>query len=279
MHDDKDMETLRADIEQTRQRISGEVEAIGARLTPEHAREVAKERIVEAKDRAIENVKTSARSAVRVAGRTGGEIGHAIRDNPIPTALVGLGAGWLLFKAFQRAREVQQLELPLELGPTTEPLGYEESFEIEERGRLHSAKDRLSHAASSAKSRVRDATEHARERVSEKAHVARERATDLAHRGRERAEVAWGKTNDAYGRNPLAFGAVAIAAGFGLGMLIPSTEREKELLGERRERVLSRAREVASKAQNIAIDSAKEGMKAASGTAKEEMGEFRRELR
>jgi ElaB/YqjD/DUF883 family membrane-anchored ribosome-binding protein len=105
----------------------------------------------------------------------------------------------------------------------------------------------------------------------------RDRATDLAQRSKHGAEVAWRKSNDSYTQNPLLFGGIAIAAGFGLGMLIPSTMRERELLGERRERVLSRAKDYARQASEVAMESAKEGMRAATETAKEEV-ETRRTL-
>lgn len=250
MTDERDIDLIKGDIEVTRRRIAGEIEAIGERLTPEHAKEVAKEKIVEAKDRAIENVKSSARRIAGVASAAPGEIGHAIRENPIPTIMVCAGTGWLLYSAFSRMRQ-RQTELPWE------STGYSD---LEEPGRMARAKERISSAASAAKERVSSAADSARTRARDTALMTKERAAHYAHVGREKAHIARVKTEDAYGTNPLLFGAGALALGFGLAMMLPKTTREAELLGPRRDRVLERAKQAAVEAKDRAFDAAKQGM-------------------
>ncbi len=298
--EEKDIERLRGNIEDTRQRISGEIEAIGERLTPGHARDVAKERMVVAKDRAIARGRTSARNAVEIARNTPSEVPRAIRDNPIPAALVVGGTGWLAWKAISRAREHRQVgfsEAGLEMGPGYARVpAYEEGVYVEEgepsvgaRERVGSAASRTREKVSSTASRTREklgsaasrtreklgsAKSSARDRLSGSASSIKGRASDLAVKGRERASDARVRGQDAFSSNPFAFGALALFTGIGIGMLLPHTRREDRMLGSPRERVVERAKHMAAEAKDVAVHSAKEGVRAAKETAKEDRKEL-----
>jgi ElaB/YqjD/DUF883 family membrane-anchored ribosome-binding protein len=123
---DNDVDALREDIEVTRQRISGEIEAIGEKLTPAHAKDVARDkvadardrafgrvvdardravgRVVHARDRAMERVGTSARSAADAARHAGERMPTIVRENPIPAAMLAVGATWLTIDVINRLR-------------------------------------------------------------------------------------------------------------------------------------------------------------------------------
>jgi hypothetical protein len=58
--------------------------------------------------------------------------------------------------------------------------------------------------------------------------------------------------------NPLAAGAVAIAAGTAVGLLIPSTQIESEYIGETGERLVERVEDVARDALGKVQDAAKQ---------------------
>jgi hypothetical protein len=131
----EDIDLIKRDIESTRQRISSEIDAIEGKLTPAHAKDVVteavKEKIVETKDRIGERIEdtahvvreqaTRAANVVRdeathaahvvrdEASRVGGDIIHTVRANPVPLALIGIGAGWLAWETF---------------GPNRRPRGY-----------------------------------------------------------------------------------------------------------------------------------------------------------
>jgi vacuolar-type H+-ATPase subunit H len=142
----------------------------------------------------------------------------------------------------------------------------------------HTAKDTVAGAAQSARETVAGAASTARETVSEAAHAAREkvagavdtaretaregvnRLEERATRFRERAHVqvrdakiGFWQTLD---QEPLMMGAAAVAVGLVAGLLIPSTRREDEMLGERRDEMVSRAqergREVLEKGKQVA---------------------------
>ena len=77
--------------------------------------------------------------------------------------------------------------------------------------------------------------------IKDKAHGAKQALGDRAHRTGEGARHL---LED----NPMAAGAMAIAAGALLGALLPSTQKEDELLGETRDRLAERARQLAAQA-------------------------------
>lgn len=164
--------------------------------------------------------------------------------------------------------------------------------EYEEEGRLssamHSARDTVSGAAGTAKHAVSDAASTAKDAVTGAAHTAkeavagakervvdaagtaRERAGDLGYRTRQKARyqayqarVGFWETME---ERPLAVGAAALALGVVAGLLIPSTRKEDELLGETRDRLMERAREVGEEA----LEKGKHVATAAVETLKEE---------
>lgn len=132
-------------------------------------------------------------------------------------------------------------------------------------GAASTAKDAVVGAASTAK----DAVVGAKDRVVEGAGHARERAAELSWQARERARyrarqarVGFWETME---ERPLALGAAAIALGVVAGLMIPSTRKEDELMGETRDRLMERAKEVGEEAlekgkqvASVAVDTLKE---------------------
>jgi len=68
------------------------------------------------------------------------------------------------------------------------------------------------------------------------------RARDLGRRAQTQLKRAEGRAVDYSLENPLAIGAAAIAAGVGVGLLLPSTNPEDRLLGSRRDRLIGDVR-------------------------------------
>lgn len=145
-------------------------------------------------------------------------------------------------------------------------------------------RDQAEHAAE----RVRDTAEHAADSVREKAaHAAdtvRERASEVADRTSERVHEMqhrvehWAdqaqyrarrvehRIENTLHENPMAAGAMAMAIGFAAGLMIPETQREHELLGRTRDRLVDRAEEQVRRVNEKARDAARE---AASRAARE----------
>lgn len=150
------------------------------------------------------------------------------------------------------------------------------------RGRAAGARDRVGEAAHGARDRAEHLVEGARERAQSIAQSARdvagnvaegarelagtarervgaaaerastsldvartrvsEQASHLSHEARERVYRAQLRTRELADENPLALGAIAIATGVGVGLLLPATQPENRLMGETRDRLLGDAR-------------------------------------
>jgi ElaB/YqjD/DUF883 family membrane-anchored ribosome-binding protein len=127
------------------------------------------------------------------------------------------------------------------------------------------AKDAVTGAASTA----REAVSGARERVVDATSAARERASEFGSEARERARYQARKAQMGFWQgmeeSPLAIGAAALALGVVAGLLVPSTRQEDELMGETRDHLMDRAREVGEEAlekgkqvASVAVDTLKE---------------------
>lgn len=329
MSDDRheNIDEIRKDIEDTRQRISSDIEAIEGKLTPEHARHVVRERAMETRDRVADRIGGTAAVVKSNAVRVGTDFGASVRANPIPVALIGVGTGWLVWQTLRPARREIEMEVePLfdldvdveeveaaEVDYATGVMGPVPPGMVEDRGEARiarptngegarrakerareagdrarekarevkgrasqlagEARGRASDLASRSKERSRELADRSRERSRELASRSRERSRELADRSRERAMQARDATGEAFDANPIAFGALALLAGIGLGLAIPHTSREDRMLGAQREKVALRARRMADEARHVAVDSIREGARAARETAKQEAEE------
>ena len=79
-------------------------------------------------------------------------------------------------------------------------------------------------------------------------------------------------------QNPLGLGIAAIAAGFVVGTLLPSTNVEDEKLGEVSDQVGEKAREVGHEALERGKDVAREAVDNAKQTADDKSGEVAQEM-
>ncbi|HET6468420.1 MAG TPA: DUF3618 domain-containing protein [Geminicoccaceae bacterium] len=124
-----------------------------------------------------------------------------------------------------------------------------------------SAKERASHlgeTVSGYSESVRRRASHLGETVGEYAESARERAGQarrVAQRGRDAFD-------DMLGEHPLVLGGIGVALGAVLGAVLPTTERENELLGPARDRLkdeaMSAGGEAWETAKEMASDAARE---------------------
>src|SRR5215213_6065048 len=86
---EKRPEEIEREIEQTRSRLSRDIDELGNKLNPQNLKEEAKSAIKDAAHGAVSNVGEQAR-------RTGFRLVEVIRENPLPVIAVGAGVTWLL---------------------------------------------------------------------------------------------------------------------------------------------------------------------------------------
>jgi hypothetical protein len=261
---EKDPKEIEAEIEQTRSEISESLNAIGEKLSPEQLKQDAKEIFDEAKEAVVDKLRDAKDSALEAANerlrdvgeraRYAGEVtyGYA-RENAIPLGLIGLGIGWLLLSARGRRNGgygIRQRERQAFGSRDIDYGEYGEDFDAPnwsdrrvERGTafkrsMEATKERAAEVADRAKHGLDEGVRRARERARDFGH----RANELGHHARDRFVRVEHDALDFANENPLAVGAAALAVGVGVGLLLPPTRREDEVLGEARDRLVGEVR-------------------------------------
>ncbi|HEX5718203.1 MAG TPA: DUF3618 domain-containing protein [Thermoanaerobaculia bacterium] len=278
-----DSRQIRNEIESTRREMDRNLDALESKLTPTQ-------------------LAMEAWGLFR-GGSTAGasRLWRLAKQHPGPAAVIGVGLAWMLSENTKGSDERSEYGYrPGYAGAYgyTGRRGYAGDYDKgiyegndEGEGRvssaLHSAGDKVSSAAGTAKDAVtgaastakeavvdaastaKDAVIGAKDRVAEAAGTAREKASELSWQARERARyrtrqarVGFWETME---ERPLALGAAAIALGVVAGLMIPSTRKEDELMGETRDRLMERAKEVGGEAlekgkqvAHVAVDTLKE---------------------
>jgi ElaB/YqjD/DUF883 family membrane-anchored ribosome-binding protein len=240
---DKSPEEIEREIEQTRHRLSRDIDELGNKLSPENLKEEAKSAIKGVAHGAVSNVGVQAR-------RTGSRLVEVIRDNPLPVIAVGAGVTWLLT---QRSRSEVSGGRMARYAYTGAERRQGDSWQsgsgIKDRvgGTVSGVKDSVSEAASGVAERAGEFKARAGERIGHLGNEARRQTrrikTNLEHTAEE---------------NPLALAIGAAVVGLALGMLLPGTRRENELMGSTRDQLADRAEKTAERVKDAAVEAGRE---------------------
>ncbi len=235
---DENPEQIRAEIEDTRAVMSQTINEIQERLSPDHLMGQVKETVRDATigkvERAVssvgETISEVTEPALEMAGLAGNaikEVGTTVADkiwkNPIPVALIGLGVGMLVVRNFSNGSSQRSLPnrrsnyAPGDVGQPQLP-------QSPGAGTLNQVK---------------------------------ETATDLAYRAKDSASSVGTRFGELCRDNPLAVGAVAVAAGTAVGLMLPSTQFESEYIGETGEKLVESVEDVARGALDKVQDAVK----------------------
>ena len=258
------VETTRIEIERTRADMSETVDAIQERLSPQNLKEQAKDRVKEA-------------TVGRARDARSGVI-DTVRANPLPAALTGIGLGWLLMSARKQspaqpryrddayryrtptneyAREVDEYPVAPKYLPRE---GDEGASAGETLGR---ARDRVGETATQAQDKAGDLAGRAQDKAGDLGSRVQDRASRLGSQARHQASRAGSGFQRMLNENPLTVGALAVGTGAAIGLAIPETSKEHEVMGEARDTVVEKAQEKAQEVQQSVQRVAEEAQGAA----------------
>jgi hypothetical protein len=281
------------EIEVTRGEMTETIDAIQERLEPEtlsaQAKDVAQYTIDEAKG-AVRELADQASTAMREA--TIGRVEHmamqtrdtadtvktdlfeTIKQNPIPAALAAIGIGWLWTHRAtngngqsQYARQgmanwsypASSMSAPYygEYGGYGMARGGQESLGAEAQQKAGQVVGQAEERAGQMQQQVQQTAGQMQQQLEQTANQMQHQVQHTAHRVQRQAVGFW----DTLEQNPVAVGALGMVLGGAVGLLIPETEQENELMGDTRDRVVGSVQEVAGqtleKAQHVAADAAK----------------------
>jgi ElaB/YqjD/DUF883 family membrane-anchored ribosome-binding protein len=203
----------------------------------------AAERLAEAKETAMETIDEAAEQAKRF----GTTAMRFTAENAVPLAMIGIGAGWLIANS-RRPSESYPTE-PYRSGTYTAGAYPAVRSESMPRGR---AEPRTRNV----KRKLQDGVARGEDLVKRGA----EQSTDYLRDGFTRARDA---TRTFAEENPLAVAMATLAAGVGIGLLLPPTQREAKLLAPTRERLdrwVGGAKEAAADVTNVARETVSEAL-------------------
>jgi hypothetical protein len=242
---------IRSEIDRTRSDMDETFAALDAKLTPKE-------------------IGLELWSLFKGGSSTGAsKLWQVAREHPMPAAVVGLGLGWLMVESSRKSDAYDGLDrgdyrysrgssYRQGYAGTGSYSGYETD---EDSGVLSAAKDKVHDVADSAK----DALSSAGDKVSDLGHQVADKASTLGHQVTDkasglghqvtdkasdlrrqaktqvrRARVGFWQTME---ENPLLVGAATLALGVIVGLVLPSTDKEDELMGETRDHLLDEAKE------------------------------------
>lgn len=244
---------IRSDIDRTRSDMDETFAALDAKLTPKE-------------------IGLELWSLFKGGSTTGAsKLWQVAREHPMPAAVVGLGLGWLMVESSRKSDAYDGLDrgdyrygrgssYRQGYAGTGSYSGYSSS-EDEDSGLLATAKDKVQDVADSAKEtlssagdKVSDVGHQVADKASTLGHQVADKASNLGHQVSDRASdlrrqaksqvrrarVGFWQTME---ENPLMVGAATLALGVIVGLMLPSTEREDELMGETRDHLLDQAKE------------------------------------
>jgi len=241
---DKSPEDIEREIEQTRSRLSRDIDELGNKLSPSNLKEEAKSAIKDAAQGAVSNVGEQAR-------RTSSRLVEVIRENPLPVIAVGAGVTWLLTQRSKSDVSGDRMARYAYTGPERRQGGSWQSGSGVS-GKVSGVKESVSEAAGGVAERASELKDRASERIDEVSVQARWQTQRI-------------KTNLEH----------AAIVGLALGLLLPGTQRENELMGPARDQLVDRAGETVERAKDAAVEAASEVKE----TVKAEIEEHKPEIK
>ena len=248
-----EIEITRVEIERTRAGMSETVDAIQERLSPENLKEQAKDRVKEA--------------TVGKAQEAGSGIVDTIRQNPLPAALTGIGLGWLFVNARKQGssrppyRDTVYRDAAYVEGypPTNEYAPAASGYPARYEGESGSS---TGQALGNARDKVGETATQAQDKAGELASRTQDRVSSLGEQARYQAQRASGGFQRMLRENPLAVGTLAVGVGAAVGLAIPETSKEHEVMGEARDNLVDKAQEKVQETQQKAQRVAEEAQSA-----------------
>jgi len=238
---------IKEEIDHTRERIDGTLEALADKLHPKHLL-----------DEAIDYLR-SPREMAGTAGKLGQTVWRQIQEHPMPALLIGAGLAWMLNEQRERrsstgyrysSSELNESESgSSHLGQRMKERTGEVTQAVTEKAAAlgHNVREKSAELAQNVREKSSELAQTLKDKSAEQAARLKEATTHMTTQTRERASAAMHRAEDTLSyatRNyPLAAGLGFLAIGVLAGLALPHTRLEDETLGERADELKDKVRE------------------------------------
>jgi len=241
----QETENIKGQIEETRSQMGETLDAIQEKLSFSNISEQVSEHVHNAVETGKEAVydATIGKAAGFMKNVTNNisssSIVRTAKDNPLPLMLIGLGAGLLAYKSYTSGSSSESWRRD-QSSENRNSRFMTATSETESRsGSLGEMAGKASTSAGNAMEKVSGAFDNAYTGAGEMMSTAYEKVDEFKGVAVDRYKTY---LND----NPLAVGAAALAVGAAVGMAIPASRYEGQLLGEKRDDFLKKAQTTAA---------------------------------
>jgi hypothetical protein len=256
-----------AEIEVTRTEMSGTIDELAHRLSPQVIAEQARDQMREA---TVGRVERFIQDAGDTAQQTGNTMLGTIRENPVPAALAAIGIGWLAMRMRDSGGTDQRHESRSDgrqayrgrrygygygYGAGTGRYGVEDPYGTDFERNIGSESGGLTDDIGR---RGQELGERAQQTARDLSEQAQGTLQDLQGQAQDQLEVVQQRFDRTFDQNPLALGALAVGIGAAVALAIPETEQERQLMGEHSEKLMSEVEGAASRALSDAEQSARQ---------------------
>ncbi len=274
----EDPDRLREQIRETRAELDETVHILQQRLSPDTIKE-------QVKTAAMDKVETAKENARTKVNQWQSMLVERVLNNPLPTALIGVGLIWMMKQAANSSSERHKFGRDrygdgYSLDPYEEWPEYAPEMEAgrisrqpSRRGRsLDAMKVRAQASGQQAPEQISEWTDQAKESLQDWKEKGSHRSDEIRERTRERGERMKDEVYRYIQESPLAIGAMAFAIGTAIGLSLPRSEKEDQLMGDTRDRLLEEAKATAREIMPMAKEAASEAQRAAGKAMKEQVG-------
>jgi hypothetical protein len=191
-----------------------------------------------------------------------GDLGEAVRKNPLSAALIGMGVLWL----FTGNRPVERAgEFVRGRGFDKIPDAAGNAFQATHstlRSRVDSIGEGVISTKDALQDQAADVLENAARFGHEQVGAASDYAFSIPEHGAQMFDSVRSNLNDLFRAQPLALGAIGLAIGAGIAAVLPSSEAEDAYLGETSDTVKAKVAEFAAEQTDRATTVAENVMEA-----------------
>jgi hypothetical protein len=182
-------------------------------------------------------------------GKTGREVGTSVgrsfQENPIPLMLTATGIVWMM-RSSSAHNTPASTSGDRVYGAATEKLSH--------------VRDQLKSGASSAQDQLTRSKDAVKDAMHDTAGALKERASSTASIAQTQARRVQERFNSTLEEQPLVLGAIGVAIGAAIGAMLPATEQEDRLMGQARDKMMEKGKEIGTKTYEKGREAANEAV-------------------